>query len=360
MENLGESTRCVGVHKPNLADMAQHLEPDEKEKVAEKTSGQFSARVTPKEYLAITNDYEPENSSLIQKIAGGLLTNFDPIRRRRETAKQYIEQKSNPENVRMSHDLELSEEEILETLEKYEKTDEDPYELGLDDYSVLSSIKRKVWSPHHDSEEWQDKLSFKEFPGLGTFEYFESGACRTVYKGPVDGDDDKVIYIPDELSTPDAYADDFGNRMAQVAAAVQNKQNIEQSDLEAEFVSEIFDPVIVDLHGEPVPVVVADYREMEDIPDSKKQKGYEVAEELQKRSNRGNLIYHKTGTKIANAEFIKGGMLREDNLRHDPNTGELVVADAGEFNKRLSRNDVEGLLTEDMKEVVNNQRQRVR
>jgi len=355
----GESTRCVGVHKPNLADMAKHLEPDEKEKVAEKASGQYSARVNPKEYLTITDDYDPENSSLIQKITGGLLTT-DSVLKRRKKAKRYIEQEPNPESVRMSYDVELSEEEILETLERYEDADKDPYELSFDDYSVLSSIKRKVWSPHHESEEWQDKLSFKEFTGLGTFEYFESGACRTVYKGPVDGDDDKVIYIPDESSTPDAYADDFGNRMAQVAAAVQNKQNIEQPDLDAEFVSEIFDPIIVDLHGEPVPVVVADYREMEDIPNSKKQKGYEVAEELQKRSNRGNLIYHKTGTRIANAEFIKGGTLREDNLKHDPNTEELVVADAGEFNKNLSRNDVEELLTEDMKEVINNQRQRVR
>ena len=342
----------IGVQKVNLADMAEHLEPNERQKVAERTSGEYYLpTISPAEYLAVTENYEKKDESFIQRVLGRFST--DRIEERRESAEQLISEETNPEDFMFGYDGELPEEDVLDTLEKYENSEENPYQLNFDDYRVFKAIRRKAWDPNHNSEERQDKLYFKQFPGLGTFKYIDSGVCREVYRGPVEGENDRVVYIPNEISAPDAYEDNFGNMMAQATAAVQNKRSIEESEIDAEFVSETFEPLIVNLHGEAVPIILADYREMEEIPYHKKEEACGVAEKLQEESENGNLIYY------GNIEFLTGGSIEKDNLKHDPNTGELVVADAGEFHFDLNREDIEQLLTEDMNELMNNQRTRV-
>lgn len=347
MSTYEKPSRKLGVEEINLSDMAEHLDSDDRQQVAERAAGDVSIpAVSPTEYLALTEGYGSENSRVSQ---------------RREEMRNIIEEERSSDGIRFPYSGEISEEDVLETLERYEQADADPYELDFDDYKVFMGIKQKASTPHplNENNEWYEKLSLKEFSGFGTFEYLDSGACRTVYRGPVGKEEDKVIYVPDETKTPDAYDDEFRNRMAQMAAALQNKKVLDESNINAEFVSETFEPAVVNLHGEPVPVILADYREMKNIPDERLDQAHEVAEELDEKSEEEDLIYHDTGTGDSNSEFIVDGGIRRDNLKYDSGTGELVVADAGELNSDLDREEIEDLLAQEMVEAINSQRQRI-
>jgi len=242
--------------------------------------------------------------------------------------------------------VEVRPEDVIEVLEKYDPGTPD----SATEDAVRSRIKSRVLNPHIRDEktpDYIDQIVTKQFPGLkGKYRLADQGLARTVFRGPVDSEKDKALYLPNEGLEPDIYDTDIRNRMVMVAVSMQNAERIE------EFISDTFQPVIIEDNGRKIPAAFGEYRPLEDVPEDRKKEAASFARELQDRANSGEIITLYTLEEDTENEFVFGESHREENIRYDTEREKLVAADAGEINPNVSREEVEGLLDQEYIDLI--------
>lgn len=241
--------------------------------------------------------------------------------------------------------LDVEPEDVLEVLESYDPETED----SLVEEAVRSQIRSNLLNPYLNGEEvpvYAEDAFTKSFPGLeGRYKLVDQGLARSVFRGPVDSDSDKAVYLPNGGLKPDIYESDFQNRMAMVAVSMQNTERMDN------FVSDTFQPVVIEDNGRKVPAAVAEFRPLSDVPEERFDEADQVAEDLQEQANSGKIITLYTLEDIEN-EFVFGDSFREENIRFDTEREEVVAADAGEVNPNVSREEFEQLLEDKYVDLI--------
>jgi hypothetical protein len=241
--------------------------------------------------------------------------------------------------------LDVEPEDVVEVLESYNPETED----SVMEEAVRSQFRSNLLNPYLNGEEVPDYVEeavTKSFPGLeGEYRLVNQGLARSVFRGPFGSEEDKAVYLPNEGLEPDLYDSNLRNRMAMVAVSMQNTERMDS------FVSDTFQPVIIEDNGREMPAAVAEFRPLDDVPEDRHGEADEFAEGLQERANSGEIVTLYTLEDLEN-EFVFGDGFREENVRFDTGREEVVAADAGEIDPKVSREEFERLLEDRYVELV--------
>jgi hypothetical protein len=241
--------------------------------------------------------------------------------------------------------LDVEPRDVVEVLEDYDPKTED----SKMEEAVRARFRSKLLDPHLRDEDVPDYVEdcvAKTFRGLeGEYRLVDQGLARSVFRGPVRSEEERAVYVPNEGLEPDLYDSDLKNRMAMVAVSMQNTERMNN------FVSDTFQPLIIEDNGKEMPIVAADFRPLSDVPSDRHEEAHELAELYQERADSGDIITLYT-LEDTNSEFILGDDFRRDNVRFDTERGKIVVADAGEIDPEVSREDFERLLEDRYLELV--------
>jgi hypothetical protein len=301
----------------NLADIAESLDYREQQEVASMIDGWEL-------YIDVNPSYAFRASGKKEDLYHAVELTSDE----REHAENILDNNEDVSNTEMPLNWIIKAEDIMDVFERYENT-QDPFHVSKPERELLTKIKGqgKIKRDQDETPSWAEKVHTKEFPGLGEFKQIASGAYKTVYAGPVNGDDlETVVYAPTELRRPGIFEDMFSKSMVHSLAIDQNTEKLnDDGRIPA---SETVEPVVLDLRGQPYTVAVGEYADMEDVPDEYTDEARSLAKELESDITDEKLYYHSTFDMNTSQEFAKGDF-RRDNIKYDEERG-IVVADPGE------------------------------
>lgn len=329
----------------NLADMAESLDYDEQKEIASMMDGwEHMLNVNPSyAFRASGKDEDLYNAVELTSVE-------------REQAKDILDNNEYVSNTRMPVNWESTSQDIMDMFDRYEDP-EDPFTVSRPEHTLLNKIKAEARGlvVEDDAPSWTQKVRTKEFPGIGEVQQIADGAYKTVYAGPVDGENfETVVYAPTDGRRPGVFEDSFSESLIHTLAIDHNTDRLNEDGRTP--ASETVEPVVVDIRGQPYAVAVGEYADMRNVPDEHMDEAKSLAQELEQDIRNRKLYYHSTFNRNASQEFAKAG-LRRDNIKFDDERG-IVIADPGEAGE-ADFSDVREVLGEERIKVLENHRERV-